>query len=241
MRTDPDCIEIKTAYKTDAAKYKILVRNYEIKKERRVITANNSSSFYNFINRKLSCKSGIGALCDDTGRLVTGDEQRSNILNQFFSSVGCTDSGVTPNIPSRVKSDINLESVWFDRAGVMKAIKKLKSNSASGPDGLPPLLFKRLGACLAEPLSAFFNSFSVHQMPNVWSKAIITPVFKSGKSCDVSNYRPISLTCVACKLMERIISMHILDYLRVNNLITKHQHGFMSRRSTVTNLLESCQ
>jgi len=39
--------------------------------------------------------------------------------------------------------------------------------------------------------------------------------------------------------MERIISMHILDYLRVNNLITKHQHGFMSRRSTVTNLLES--
>ena len=33
--------------------------------------------------------------------------------------------------------------------------------------------------------------------------------------------------------------MHILDYLRVNNLITKHQHGFMSRRSTVTNLLES--
>ena len=145
MRTDPECIETKTAYKIAAAKYKILVRNYEIKKERRVITANDKGSFYNFINRKLLCKSGIGALRDDTGRLVTGDEQRSSILNQFFSSVGCTDNGVTPNMPSRVKSDINLESVWFDRAGVMKAIKKLKSNSASGPDGLPPLLLSVWG------------------------------------------------------------------------------------------------
>ena len=54
-------------------------------------------------------------------------------------------------------------------------------------------LFKRLGTCLAEPLSAVFNSFfSVHQMPSMWSEAIITPVFKRGKSCDVSNHEPIS-------------------------------------------------
>jgi len=59
MRTAPHCIETKTAYKAAAAKYKILVRNYEIKKERRVITAYNNGSFYNFINRRLSCKSGI--------------------------------------------------------------------------------------------------------------------------------------------------------------------------------------
>ena len=93
---------------------------------------------------------------------------------------------------------------------------------------------------LAEPLSMMFNSFfSIDQVPHVWSKAIITPVFKSGRSCDVANYRPIALTCVTCKLMERVVATRLLDYLRMHKLISKDQHGFLSRRSTVSNLLES--
>jgi len=67
-----------------------------------VITANNNGSLYNFINLNLSCKSGIGALRDDT-RLVMDDKQRSDILNTFCSSVGGLDNGVTPNIPHVLK------------------------------------------------------------------------------------------------------------------------------------------
>ena len=39
--------------------------------------------------------------------------------------------------------------------------------------------------------------------------------------------------------MERIIAAQVLDYLRANSLISKQQHGFLSRHSTVTNLLQS--
>jgi len=53
------------------------------------------------------------------------------------------------------------------------------------------------------------------------------------------NYRPISLTCVACKLMERIIARHISDHLVNCNLLTAAQHGFVRSRSTCINLLES--
>jgi len=56
----------------------------------------------------------------------------------------------------------------------------------------------------------------------MWSKAVVTPIFKGGDSCNASNYRPISLTCVACKLMERIIAVQMLDYLRVNSLISPY-------------------
>jgi len=85
-----------------------------------------------------------------------------------------------------------------------------------------------------------FNSFfSIHQVPREWSKAIVTPVFKSGSSCDVTNYRSISLTCVACKLMDRVVATRVLDCLRMHKLTSKHQHGFLSRHSTVSNLLES--
>ena len=145
-----------------------------------------------------------------------------------------------PKFAPRVPSGTCLESVQFHYASVMKAIKRLKPNLAAGPDGFPPLLFKNVGRSLAEPLSIMFSSFlSVHQIPSEWLKSIITPVYKNGNACDVTNYRPISLTCVACKLMERIISVQVLDYLRDNKLISKQQHGFLTRRSTVTNLLES--
>ncbi len=39
--------------------------------------------------------------------------------------------------------------------------------------------------------------------------------------------------------MERIVASEMLRYLRVNNIITKEQHGFLARRSTSTNILET--
>lgn len=39
--------------------------------------------------------------------------------------------------------------------------------------------------------------------------------------------------------MERIVKLQLIDYLLNNNLITRHQHGFLSKRSTVTNLIEA--
>jgi len=52
------------------------------------------------------------------------------------------------------------------------------------------------------------------------------------------NYRPISLTCCFCKIMESIVKDQMLDYLLRNKLISKHQHDFLARRSTCTQLLE---
>jgi hypothetical protein len=101
-------------------------------------------------------------------------------------------------------------------------------------------LYKKLAPVLAGPLSLIFTSFmSIGQMPRAWVHAFVTPVYKGGDSSDVSNYRPISLTCVASKIMERIIVTDILAYLRSHNVIDRRQHGFLSGRSTSTNLLES--
>jgi len=61
---------------------------------------------------------------------------------------------------------------------------------------------------------------------------------KTGSASSPSNYRPISLTSIFCKLMERIIVCHMLVYCKKNKLISPEQHGFLSKRSTVTNLLE---
>jgi ribonucleases P/MRP protein subunit RPP40 len=80
---------------------------------------------------------------------------------------------------------------------------------------------------------------SVGKIPNEWSHAIVTPVYKGASASSVTNYRPISLTCVASKIMERVIVCDLLIYLRRHNVINKQQHGFLSGRSTTSNLLES--
>jgi len=42
-----------------------------------------------------------------------------------------------------------------------------------------------------------------------------------------------------CKVFERIVKEQMLGYLCEHCLITRHQHGFLSRHSTTTELLET--
>jgi len=65
------------------------------------------------------------------------------------------------------------------------------------------------------------------------------PVFKKGPTASVVNYRPISLTSVLSKILERILVAKIIDHLHANGLVSPEQHGFLKRRSTCTNLLDS--
>ena len=62
-------------------------------------------------------------------------------------------------------------------------------------------------------------------------------IFKKDQKVDLCSYRPISLTSVPGKVMERIISGAIMDQLKVNQGIRPSQHGFMNGRSCLTNLI----
>jgi len=68
--------------------------------------------------------------------------------------------------------------------------------------------------------------------------AHVVPIFKKGAKSKPSNYRPISLTSVICRLLETILKNNILDHLLDNNLIKSSQHGFLPHKSCTTNLLE---
>ena len=101
-------------------------------------------------------------------------------------------------------------------------------------------MLKEVGPSISGTISQLSNSFmSVGKVPDEWKLAIIKPRFKNGVLSDKPNYRPISLTSVFSKLMEKLMVEALLKYLLGQNLITKHQHGFLFKRSTATNLIES--
>ena len=61
---------------------------------------------------------------------------------------------------------------------------------------------------------------------------------KNGSRADVSNYRPVSLTSIVCKLMESVIRDNIMNYFKVNMLFNDKQFGFIKGRSTTLQLLQ---
>ena len=69
-----------------------------------------------------------------------------------------------------------------------------------------------------------------------WKLTNVTPIFKKGRKDDPGSYRPISLTSVPGKVMERIISGTIIDQLKVNQGIRPSQHEFTNDRSCLTKL-----
>ena len=91
---------------------------------------------------------------------------------------------------------------------------------------------------MALPLSIIFStSLQTKTLPDEWKHANISAIFKKGKKTLPNNYRPVSLTCVVCKIMESIIRDAIVDHMTKNNLFSKYQFGFITGRSTVLQLL----
>ena len=217
-------------------------RQYTVSKERALLEANNLGKFYKHVNKKLSTKSGIGILCDADGNDVCDPTDQANLFSEFFASTYIADDGVLPDFPSRVPADISMSYIPFDQESVFNALNKLRPNAAGGPDGLQPCFLRRVSKFIAYPLSVMYESFFLNTyVPPVWKIAFVRPIFKSGSANLTSNYRPISLTCTCSKIMESIVSKHKLEFLFENDLISEHQYGFLPRRSTCSQLLDSFQ
>ena len=62
-------------------------------------------------------------------------------------------------------------------------------------------------------------------------------MLKKGSRHKATNYRPISLTSTIVKILESIIRTDLLTHLIENNILNHQQHGFVSRKLCLTNLL----
>ena len=230
-----------SSYRKVAHDCKQAVLNFDIARENKILDANNTGAFFRFVNKKMANPSGIANLLDSSGNLLTSDKDKTDLLNEYFCSVFTTDDNLLPDFPSRLpESAAGLNDISFTTKTISKITRKLKINSAAGPDGLPPIFYHRTEISIIHPLSILYSSIiDLHTLLNEWKYAIIAPIFKKGCSSDPANYRSIALTCTCCKILECIVASEIICFLNSHNLITKQQHGFLQKHSTVTNLLES--
>ena len=84
-------------------------------------------------------------------------------------------------------------------------------------------------------------SLKTGKIPDDWRYISICPAFKKGDKNNAINYRPISLTCIICKLFEHVVTSSIMTHLEYNNIFYDLQHGFRSSRSCEAQLVSFIQ
>ena len=169
-------------------------------------------------------------------KLCATAKEKAESLNDFCQTMFTREN--LHQVPQKGPSPHpSIGHLHIHRTGVAKQLLQLNPAKASGPDQIPPKLLKIIAHEIAPALSCIFQqSYNCGTVPPQWKQALVTPVYKSGDRSDPSNYRPISLTCICCKVMEHIILSHVSKHLASNNILTDAQHGFRQGLSTSTQL-----
>ena len=205
--------------------------------------SNGSSSnkrFWSYIKSKRNDQCEIPSL-EKNNQIYTQNADKANLLNDHFSSVFTKSSIPSDQIPSLENSHYpDITPLLIEENGVRLLLQNLDSHKAQGPDGIPARFRKETSYHIAPELTLIFSAFIQQgKLPTDWKKAFVVPVFMKGSRTDPSNYRPISLTCICCKIFEYIIVSSISQHASNHNIICNEQHGFRKNHSCETQLLET--
>ena len=197
----------------------------------------SNKKLWSFIKHRKTDSVGVSPL-KYKGMLWDKAKDKAEILNEQFKSVFSNPDELEPpstNVDCQYPA---IDDLTITTDGVRKLLENLNQNKSMGPDLIHPRVLKQLARVVAPILTVIFNK-SLHstEVPEDWKKANVAPIFKKGERYNAENYRPISLTCIASKIMEHILTKHIMKHLESNNILYKLQHGFRAKHSTETQLL----
>ena len=230
------------------------VRNL-VRKETRTRAANkqkeiansakdNPKAFWKYVNSRTKSNKAIGDLhildSSQNNTIVTTDECKANVFSDYFASVFTNERLHTiPELKLTLpENSMQIFPLHFSAENILKELDKLNVSKSCGPDNLHPRILKELSPVICSTLGTIFeNSLSTGILPSDWKTSNISVIHKKGPKQNVENYRPITLTCIACKIMESIIRDNLAQYFAVNNLFSDYQYGFIKGRSATLQLL----
>lgn len=200
-----------------------------------VTCMHNPKRFWSYFKSKTKSHSIPANVCHGDVE-CSAPKEKAELFNTYFASVFTQPTHLSspPVLACSVKP---LPVPVFTIEEVIKVLSHLDVNSATGPSDISPIVLKRCCHALAPSLTIMFNvSIQAGCTPSDWKRANVVPIHKKGVKENVSNYRPISLLCVASKVMERCVFNHL--YPLVESSLHPLQHGFTKGRSCATQLLK---
>ena len=125
------------------------------------------------------------------------------------------------------ESGSSLEEVILSDEKIKTAFFSLKGGKSPGFDEINDHIVKQNSNSLLVPLKYIFDlSLKSGTFLEKMKIARVTPVFTSGDTSIMTNYRAISVLPCFSKMLERIMFNRLYKYLTENNLLYSKQFGY---------------
>jgi hypothetical protein len=182
------------------------------------------------------------------GKTVTEPQEVANLFNQNFKKNFSTVAGIFPFMRRRAVPNLpqtqppSLSEITINAGEVHNLLQAVKQNSAMGPDKIPAIVLKKCAGALSTSLAELFSmSLKSGVLAHDWKSATVTPIHKDGDKKDINNYRPISVTSLVGKVLEKHVRNKTAEFLTQEKIIPDSQHGFTKGRSCITMLLKTIE
>ena len=210
-------------------------QQYEIKIAEQIKTS--PKLFHSYLRHRRVGRPSTGPLKTDDGNITDDPTLMAKQFAQSF--LGVFTSTPPPNPAAHQTAGGTLPAIHVTPEHVEREIKTLDANTSMGADEVHPRFLSRCASVISIPLSLIYNcSLQEGRLPVQWLSSQITPIFKKkGVRKDPLNYRPVAVTSVPCKVLEKVIVVHLKIYLEENQILSEHQFGFRSGHSTIDQLV----
>ncbi|KAK3514069.1 hypothetical protein QTP70_002908 [Hemibagrus guttatus] len=170
----------------------------------------------------------VRVIKDRDGRVLTSEESVQRRWKEYFEELMNEENEREKRVEGVNSVEQKVDKIRKDE--VRKALKRMKSGKAVGPDDIPVEVWKCLGEAAVEFLASLFNRvLESERMPEEWRRSVLVPIFKNkGDVQSCSNYRGIKLMSHTMKLWERVVEARLRKVVE----ICEQQYGFTPRKST---------
>ncbi|KAK3535326.1 hypothetical protein QTP70_007935 [Hemibagrus guttatus] len=170
----------------------------------------------------------VRVIKDRDGRVLTSEESVQRRWKEYFEELMNEENEREKRVEGVNSVEQKVDKIRKDE--VRKALKRMKSGKAVGPDDIPVEVWKCLGEAAVEFLTSLFNRvLESERMPEECRRSVLMPIFKNkGDVQSCSNYRGIKLMSHTMKLWERVVEARLRKVVE----ICEQQYGFMPRKST---------
>lgn len=199
----------------------------------------NPRKFWSFVNNKKQTL-GLPLVLQLNSSSSSDGDTIVNMFAENFSENYSSELIVPQKFEYNHSLITPISNITIPEHEILKALNKLKLDSSPGPDNVPPIVLKKCSHALVKPLHILFNwSLTKGVYPMLWKSSYIIPIHKNGVKTDVKNYRPISKMSSIPKVFEHLLYKELSPML--SSLLVNEQHGFVTKKSTTTNLLSFSQ
>lgn len=170
----------------------------------------------------------IGCEKSRTSILTPDDASFSEELNTFYARFDCHDH--SSELDTVVQSMPAAESsITITEEEVCSTFARINPRKAAGPDRICGTVLKTCAAQLGYIFQILFQmSLNTGKIPTLWKTSEIIPVPKRNKPSELNDYRPVALTSVIMKCLERIVLKRLLADVR--HLLDPFQFAYRAGR-----------